>query len=104
MHEFESDNNDCNFNTHKSDFYTQSVVLTHMSVNTRLTHKCDNDNFHTHSEFDTHECDKVTHDCDFNKRKSDSYTQNVISTRNSVIKTLTRVITTRASVTYTRTS
>jgi hypothetical protein len=32
-------------------------------------------NFHTHSDFDTLECDNDTHDCNFITHKSDFYTQ-----------------------------
>jgi hypothetical protein len=56
-------------------------------------------NFHTQSDFDTHECDKDTHNCDFNMHKSDFYTQSVILTRISVNSTRTSVISTRTSLT-----
>jgi hypothetical protein len=72
-------------------------ALTRMCVNMTLTSvittrttvihpEC---NFHTHSDFDTYECNNVTHDCDFNTHKSDVYTQSVTSKRMSVIMTLT---------------
>jgi hypothetical protein len=32
MHECDNDTNDCGFSTHKNDFYTQSVIMTLISV------------------------------------------------------------------------
>jgi hypothetical protein len=74
-----------------------SVIMTLASViSTRrvwfLHAEC---NFHTHCDFDTHECDNYTQNCDFNTHKSDFYEQ-------SVIMKLTSVNTTRMSVISTR--
>jgi hypothetical protein len=103
----------CDFNTHKSDLYTQSVMLIHMSV--IMTHTCWNHSCvwcsHAYCNFNTHECDFNTHECDLYMQSAisirrvwflhaecdfytqcDFYTLSVMLRRMSVIMTLTKVI------------
>jgi hypothetical protein len=55
MHESNYDTHDCAFKTHMSDFYTQIVILTRLSV--IIPHECNED---------THECDLYTHELNYN--------------------------------------
>jgi hypothetical protein len=58
------DTHGCDLNTHISDFYMQSVVLTRMSMITT-----------------SYKGDYNTHECDFNTHKIDFYTKSTIFTR-----------------------
>jgi hypothetical protein len=70
----------CGFDSHESNFNTHTCER-----HSRVWFIDAEGNFHTHCDFDKHECD---HDCD----KSDFYTQSLILTRICVIMTLTGVI------------
>jgi hypothetical protein len=63
------DTYDRDFNTHKSDFYTQSVMLTRISVIKCDTHEIDYDKHtcynHTLRVEITLVCDEYTHECNF---------------------------------------
>jgi hypothetical protein len=85
-HKCENDFHDCGYNTQKSDFYTQSVILhAECAFYTRDSKFC-----MYASEYDTHEYDLYTLECD-------SYMQSVISIR-SMILIGVNVIPTRKSV------
>jgi hypothetical protein len=75
--------NACDFNTHESDFYTQSKISADRVWFT-----------HAECNFDTYEFDKDTLECDLYTKCVIS-TRRVISTRTSVIPTRTRLVSTR---------
>jgi hypothetical protein len=81
MHKFNNDTLNCDFNTHKSGFYTQIVIYTQIYTRCDLHTQCaiwhsqlwfqhaQEWFLHVEGDFGTYECDYDTHEYDYDTHK-----------------------------------